>query len=345
MAAACLWVPAMRRWESSASVADRFAGCLLGLAVADALGAPYEGLTASDIFFQFGTPEVIVRNPSGDTLYYTDDTEMMIGVAETLIECGEIKEERLCRAFVENYHPDRGYGQGARKVLHAMAKGKDWRTIAATYLPGGSFGNGAAMRVAPVGLLFRDRPEVLWEQARLSALPTHIHPVGIEGAQLLAAAIAHASKATAFDRKAFYRELLALATTEEFRWALGIAAELKPSDPVSGLGSTLHAHRSVVTAMACFAATPMDFEFAVGRAIGLGDDTDTVAAMTGALVGAFAGVGVIPAERIVQLEEQGKGGKYIAELAASLSTREAQNGSSSRTDSPFGNSSSTSCPQ
>jgi poly(ADP-ribose) glycohydrolase ARH3 len=188
-------------------------------------------------------------------------------------------------------------------------------------LPGGSFGNGAAMRVAPVGLLFRDQPEMLWEQARLSALPTHTHPVGIEGAQLLAAAIAHAAKATEFDRKAFYRELSALATTEEFCWALGVAAKLKPGDALSGLGSTLHAHRSVVTAMACFAATPTDYEFAIGRAISLGDDTDTVAAMTGALVGAFAGVGAIPAERIAQLEEQGKGGKYIAELAERLYQR------------------------
>jgi poly(ADP-ribose) glycohydrolase ARH3 len=309
------------RWESSASLSDRFSGCLLGLAVGDALGGPYEGLTASDIFFQFGTPEVIVRNPSGETLYYTDDTEMMLGVAETLIDCGEIDEARLCRAFVENYHPDRGYGQGARKVLNAMSRGKDWRSIAANLFPGGSFGNGAAMRVAPLGLLFRDQREKLWDQARLSALPTHLHPVGIEGAQLLAFAIAHVSKVAVFDRKAFYGELLARATTEEFRWALDIAAKLKPSDPVSGLGSTLHAHRSVVTAMACFAATPSDFEFAVGRAIGLGDDTDTVAAMTGALVGAFAGKGALPAERISQLEEQGKGGRYIAELAKKLSAR------------------------
>ena len=50
--------------------------------------------------------------------------------------------------------------------------------------PYGSWGNGAAMRVSPVGLLFRDDPALLWEQARLSALPTHLHPLGIEGAQL-----------------------------------------------------------------------------------------------------------------------------------------------------------------
>ena len=232
----------MRRWDSSASLLDRFAGCLLGLSVADALGAPYEGLTATDIFFRFGTPEVIVRNPSGEKLYYTDDTQMMIGVAETLIDCHKIEESRLCRAFVENYHPDRGYGQGARKVIEAMACGKNWRTLVATQFPGGSFGNGAAMRVAPVGLLFRNQNDVLWEQARLSALPTHTHPLGIEGAQVLATAVAYASNATRFDRKSMYRELLGRVTTEEFHWHLSMAAELKPGDPVSGLGSTLHAH-------------------------------------------------------------------------------------------------------
>src|SRR5438093_10278270 len=118
------------KWESSASRADRFAGCLLGLAVGDALGAPYEGLTHADIFFQFGSPEKLVKYPSGDTLFYTDDTEMMIGVAETLVECGRIEEGRLCRAFAENYHPERGYGQGARRIIEVMVEGEDHRKLA-----------------------------------------------------------------------------------------------------------------------------------------------------------------------------------------------------------------------
>ncbi len=312
----------MKRWESTAARADRFAGCLLGLAVGDALGAPYEGLTHADIFFQFGTPDKLVKNPSGDTLFYTDDTEMMIGVTEALVECGRIEEARLCRAFADNYHPERGYGQGARHVIEAMATGKDYRALAASIFPGGSFGNGAAMRVAPVGLLFADAPDELWEQARLSALPTHTHPLGIEGAQLLAYAVALTLQTTTFDRKAFYRDLLARATTEEFQWHLGIAAKLKSGDSLSGLGSTLHAHRSVVTAIACFAATPGDFEMATARAIGLGDDTDTVAAMAGALVGAFAGAGVIPAELLAKLEDgPAKGRTHIAELAAKLEGR------------------------
>ena len=308
----------MKVWESSASRADRFAGCLLGLAMGDAVGAPYEGLKHTDIFFQFGTPDKLVTNPSGETLYYTDDTEMMIGVAETLVERGRIEEERLCRAFADNYHPERGYGPSARHVIEAMKDGSDWRTLAATLLPGGSFGNGAAMRVAPVGLVFADAPDELWVQARLSALPTHTHPLGIEGAQLHALAVSLALRATTFDRKAFWRELLSRATTEEFRWHISVAMKLKPSDSLAGLGSTLHAHRSVVTAIACFAATPGDFEMAIARAIGLGDDT--VAAMAGALVGAFAGVGAIPPGLLEKFEDgPAKGRAHIAELAAELS--------------------------
>src|SRR5688500_4111235 len=102
---------------STAPLRDRFVGSLLGLAVGDGLGAPYEGLLAIDIFHQFGPPDVVVSNPSGETLCYTDDTEMMIGVAETLVEHGRIERDALAREFAANYHPDRGYGKGARRII------------------------------------------------------------------------------------------------------------------------------------------------------------------------------------------------------------------------------------
>ena len=312
----------MKTWASTAPLAERFAGCLLGLAVGDALGAPYEGLTGMDIFYRFGPPAGIVTNPSGDTLYYTDDTEMAIGVAETLAECGGIDEARLVRAFAENYHPERGYGQGARKVIERMCRGKDWRTLARTIFPGGSFGNGAAMRVAPVGLLFAGDADAVWREAAASAAPTHTHPVGVEGAQVFALAVALVTLSDTFERKPFYRALLDRAVTEEFRWHLRIAAKLRPGDPVSGLGSTLHAHRSVVTALACFAGAPDDFESAVGLAIGLGDDTDTVAAMAGALVGAFGGTAAIPPALLAKLEDgPPKGRTHLTALAATLHGR------------------------
>jgi poly(ADP-ribose) glycohydrolase ARH3 len=134
---------------------DRFAGCLLGLAIGDALGAKFEAQSPDAIRARFSSVERLIAYPQ-DEIWYTDDTQMAIGVAETLVLNGEVIEEHLCRAFVANYVPSRGYGRGARAVLEAMEAGRDHRQVADRYFAGGSFGNGAAMRVAPVGLLFRD---------------------------------------------------------------------------------------------------------------------------------------------------------------------------------------------
>jgi poly(ADP-ribose) glycohydrolase ARH3 len=178
---------------------DRFAGCLLGLAIGDALGAKFEAQSADAIRARFSSVEHLIAYPQ-EEIWYTDDTQMTIGVAEALVADGEVIEEHLCQAFIANYVPSRGYGRGARAVLEAMAEGRDHRQIAERYFPGGPFGNGAAMRVAPVGLLFRDDRARLWEQARLSSLPTHVHPFGIEGAQLLALAVAFCSRSRRFDQ-------------------------------------------------------------------------------------------------------------------------------------------------
>jgi poly(ADP-ribose) glycohydrolase ARH3 len=193
--------------------------------------------------------------------------------------------------------------------------------VAAGHFPGGSYGNGAAMRVAPVGLLFCHDLDRVMEEARLSALPTHLHPLGIEGAQLLAVAVALAARPGPLDRREFYRELRRRARHEEYRWALKAAARLRPGETVSFLGNSLPAHRSVVTAIACFAATPSSFEDTVARAIGLGDDTDTLAAMAGALCGAQLGVGGIPARLLGGLEEGKKGRSHIERLATRLYER------------------------
>lgn len=300
---------------------DRFLGCLFGQAIGDALGAPFEGMPADMIFGGHGTGGDLLQIPSRTTLRYTDDTQMMIGVTETLLEHGRIVEETLCRKFVDNYHPSRGYGSGARRVLEAMARGEDWRELARTQFPGGSLGNGAAMRVAPVGLLFCDDLDRIVEEARLSALPTHVHPLGIEGAQLLAVAVALAVREPELDRKDFYRELLCRTGSEEFRWALSAAAQLRPTDSLGFLGNDLEAHRSVVTAIACFAGSSRNYEDTIERAISLGNDTDTLAAMAGALSGAHLGLGAIPQKILDKLEDGPKGRTYIRQLAEHLHER------------------------
>jgi poly(ADP-ribose) glycohydrolase ARH3 len=303
--------------DSSDSLCDRFEGCLLGLAIGDALGSKFEAQSAEGIHGRFPSVAKLIAYP-GEEIWYTDDTQMAIGVAEALIESGEVIKESLCRAFVRNYTPSRGYGRGARAVLDAMEKGSDYCKVAESYFPGGSYGNGAAMRVAPVGLLFRDDLDTLWQQARLSALPTHTHALGTEGAQLLALAVALCTDATPFDRDEFFARLLGACQSREYREKLAVALRVQNPDGLAPLGNRIQALHSVPTAIASFALTPDSFESTIANVILLGGDTDTLAAMAGALSGAYLGTAGLPSRLVGLLESSPKGRDYIRQLAVRL---------------------------
>jgi poly(ADP-ribose) glycohydrolase ARH3 len=297
----------------------RFVGCLLGLTTGDSLGAPFEGIPAETVYYTDGPIHELLAHPSSKTLRYTDDTQMMIGVAETILEKGEIEPGLLAQKFAENYQPKRGYGRGARAILEAIRDGGDWNQLAESLFPGGSFGNGAAMRVAPVGITFASDLNRVQEQAKLSAWPTHRHSLGIEGAVLLALGIALAAKGPPLDRGAFYDTLESFCSTEEFRWQLRAARKLRRGHSLAFLGNGLPAHRSVVTSIACFTTSPDSFEGAIEQAIIQGDDTDTLAAMAGALCGAHLGIAAIPSHWLERMEETPKGASYIQSLAERLS--------------------------
>lgn len=296
---------------------NRYEGSLLGLAVGDALGGKFEAQSAEAIRARFRSTADLIAYPQ-EEIWYTDDTQMAIGVAEALIQRGEIDEDVLCRAFVANYVPSRGYGRGARVVLEAMEENRDYRLVASQHFPGGSYGNGAAMRVAPVGLLFCDDPRRLWEQARLSALPTHVHPLGIEGAQLLALAVALCTKMDTFDRNEFFGTLIRSCESAEYRSKLEQAAQTRSTDGLIALGNRIEALHSVPASIASFALTPDSFEETICNVIFLGGDTDTLAAMAGALSGAFLGATRLPSRLVALLESSPKGGAYIRQLADHL---------------------------
>lgn len=302
---------------TDSTLRDRFVGCFLGLAVGDALGGLFEAQSPDAVRGRFPTVETLFDYLQ-DEIWYTDDTQMTIGVAETLVERGEVIEDSLCRAFVANYVPSRGYGRGARAVLNAMEEGQDYRQVAEEYFPGGSYGNGAAMRVAPIGLLFRDGRRRLWEQARLSALPTHLHPLGIEGAQLLALAVALCSAMPRFDRSAYFAELIAACVSTEYMARLHQASRVASAADLAQLGNQIEALHSVPTAIASVALTPESFEESVYNVISLGGDTDTLAAMTGALSGAYLGAGRLPSRLVGLLETSPKGRDYLGQLASRL---------------------------
>ena len=203
-------------------------------------------------------------------------------------------------------------------LLEAVIFGEDWRNLAATLFPGGSYGNGGAMRVAPVGLFFHEDLDRVWSEAGRLAAITHHHPLGIEGAQLLATAVALAVRGEAGDRDVLFGELLNRATEEEFQWSLRLANKLGPSDSLSTLGSGLEAHRSVVTSIACFAVSPDSYTGAIARALALGNDTDTLMAMTGASAEPHLSLTAIPEHLLSRLENGERGRDAIFAAAKQL---------------------------
>lgn len=124
----------------------------------------------------------------------TDDTEMALGLVETLHRFGQVDQDALAHRFGERYYrePDRGYGSMANKILSEIWYGADWRTVSRQAFGGtGSMGNGSAMRVAPLGAWFADDITKVVSEASKSAEVTHAHPEGIAGAIAVAVAAAY----------------------------------------------------------------------------------------------------------------------------------------------------------
>lgn len=305
---------------------SRFAGALLGTFTGDALGMPFEGLPHPDIAEQWNADYPMVEARLGKGTY-TDDTQMMIGVAESLNYYGRFNGRDVAQRFVTNYQPDRGYGMGTRSVLQTLKIGTPWDQAPMVIFPEGSFGNGAAMRVAPIGLFYRNDPEQLRNAAESSAAITHAHPLGKEGAavQAMAVALAANTEPDDFDPARFVHQLADFAREDRFPFPEQIAAldkllEENPTlDEVADrLGNDVRAHHSVPTAIYMFLARPWSFKEAVAHAVLLGGDTDTIAAMTGAVAGAFLGLENIPQEWLDVLENGEKGRDYVTELSEKL---------------------------
>ncbi len=296
---------------------QRVEGCLLGLAIGDAVGATYEGLFA-DLIMRYGGGDKIVQHTSGEKLVYTDDTQMMIGIVETLVQHQQIDVPTLCHRFGENYEKGRGYGQGVRPLLEAMANDEFEETMACQVFPDGSYGNGAAMRIAPVGLMFHNDDQPLDHQVMLASKMTHAHELGIDGARVIAKAVAWAFTNSTFDRDNFFSQVAQFAKTEEFQWQLQTAKDLPRFSSVN-FGNGLEAHRSVVSSLVCFADSPDDYSAVIARAIGAGGDVDTIAAMAGSISGAYLGIQAVPKNLIDCLENGDKGRDYLFDLAQQLS--------------------------
>lgn len=269
---------------------------LLGLAVGDAFGET-----------MFGPPQEVVRRAAKRLIStrrpwrWTDDTAMALSIVEVLGRCETIDPDALAAAFARRWarEPGRGYGQGAFDLLTRISRGAPWRREAQRMFNGqGSFGNGAAMRAAPIGGYFAKDLDRVREEALRSAEPTHTHQDGAAGA--VAVAIAAALAASGVDRTKLLDEVVRLTppghTLNGLRRAAALGLDADPAEAGEQLGTGLDvaAHDTVPFCLWVAARHLASYEDAIWIATSQAGDRDTIGAIVGGIVVLATGEDQIP---------------------------------------------------
>lgn len=296
---------------------SKFVGAMVGSALGDAIG---------ELAFR-GLGEAGLRSlvEQGDVLVYTDDTAMSIGLAESITRHGTLDGQLLDDTFRANFkrEPWRGYAWGPPTVFNLVERrGMSYSQAAHSLFGGqGSFGNGAAMRITPVGLVYHNAPN-LYEEARLSASATHVHPIGVDGAAVLAWAVGQAVKLDPhepFPFESFSRGLIDYARTPAVRDKMTMVETLlgqgvNPLGAARRLGHGVAVHESMPFAIYAFLRHPKSFEACLLCAVLNGGDRDTLGAMACAVSGAYLGIEAIPRSWREKIENR----RHIEELAVKL---------------------------
>ncbi len=303
------------------NIREKFVGGMIGSALGDCIG---------EIAFTVNDKAKLKKIiDSKQEITYTDDTAMAIGLAESIIaNKGKIKSEHLGKVFHKNFlsEPYRGYAMGPPSIFYQVEQtGQQYETIAQQLFEGkGSFGNGASMRIAPLGLFFHDNPHI-YEISEQSAIVTHAHPLGIEGAAVLAKAIGlvveldpEISNSTV-ERDQYLDLLISYSKTEQFKEKLYLVKDLLKEEKklqvcAKQLGANVEALKSVPFSILSFLRNSCNFEDCLLDTVLVSGDRDTIGAMVGALLGAYLGIQKIANHWIEKLENRA----YIESLSLQL---------------------------
>jgi ADP-ribosylglycohydrolase len=289
----------------------RAAASLEGLALGDAFG---DRLFFDNYSFQRSLAEepFADRRLPGGRWTYTDDTQMALSVVETLARHGRIDQDALARSFGARFERGRGYGAAMYDLLPQLRAGVPWQSAARGLFGGqGSYGNGGAMRIAPLGAYFADDLPVVVAQATLATEVTHAHPEAVAGTVAVAVAAALAWQ-TGDDPgaggAAFLDQVLPWVpqsvVRERIAQVRGFAADTPVWEVVRavGNGSGVTAQDTVAFCLWCASHSLDDYVAALWRtADGLGD-LDTNCAIVGGIVAARVGQPGLPADWLARRE-------------------------------------------
>ncbi|MFF3766911.1 ADP-ribosylglycohydrolase family protein [Streptomyces sp. NPDC001922] len=267
---------------------ERALAGLRGLAVGDALG--------SQFFVPSNYPALKRRALPPGVWQWTDDTEMACSVVAVLAEHGRIDQDALARSFAEHHDFDRGYGPAVNRMLRLIREGGDWRELASALFNGqGSWGNGAAMRIAPLGAWYAGDAEQATHQAEISAYTTHQHREAVAGAMAVAAAAALvAAPEGCGSPESLLSGVIELVPRSAVQAGLRRALDMLDYGDagtvaaVLGSGRRTSAHDTVPFSLWAAARHLGDFEAAFWTTAQVGGDVDTTCAIVGGVVAAAA---------------------------------------------------------
>ena len=286
---------------------------LEGLSVGDAFGEPlnYQHSRARD--FE-GRSQLIAG-----TLRFTDDTAMTLGTVERLAMLMTIDQDALAWIFAKNFkaNPERRYGKMTRRLQTEISHGGAWRPISESAFGCGSFGNGSAMRVAPIGAYFSEDLNRVCAAASASAQVTHFHPEATSGA--IAAAIAtaeavnHRNLPPEKAASKIWQSVLNLTpdggTAKALRLAYSFDFATKPAEVAKavGCGYEVSCQDTIPFAVWNACRCISDFREALLSTVEVGGDCDTNAAIVCGIVAAYGTTASIPEPWRIARESLPKG--------------------------------------
>ncbi|MEK7323756.1 MAG: ADP-ribosylglycohydrolase family protein [Chloroflexota bacterium] len=292
---------------------ERFARALCsleGLSVGDAFGERFfrHYGTLQQLLARSDLPAMRGLDLGSSPWHWTDDSAMALSIVDTLREHHTINQNYLAKHFAGQYiiEPRRGYGPAMHRLLPKLLEDDVWQTAPRDLFERqGSFGNGAAMRVAPIGAYFADNISVVSQEAERSAVVTHVHPEGVAGAIAIAVATALAYQMRDLPKpraQDFLDQVLALTPRSLVASGTRRARDLRPDTSIQsavgvlGNGSQVTAQDTAPFVIWSAARNLDNYEEALWSTVaGLGD-MDTTCAMVGGIVVMYTGVESIPAE-------------------------------------------------
>ena len=307
---------------ADAPTADRFRGALLGSACGDALGRPAAGKSPERIRARHGHLRDFLPWRGwngGPTGTFTSDTQLTLWTARAILDAGDDHPAAFARTLVDRLDEIRGIGRATHQAIVRHRDGKDWWRAGVP-----SAGNGAAMRVAPLGLAFGADLAALRRETARNAVVTHADRLAIASGIVQAYAVARLTRTApgTLDPTAFLAELVDVlgdfadagaperrpdAGAEPVRLAdritaLGDMLDLTPSEAFARTHNGAFVLESLPAAIWSFLAHADDPEETIVVAVNGGYDADTVAAMAGAMAGAYHGEAGLPERWLDDLE-------------------------------------------